>query len=146
MTVFFAPSLGIGPQFCNCAHVCMEGFSSRLWQGEGPFFTFFKSVLVQRILITACLAFVGTASTKIVAFINPFTVIACKTSSLKSAHIHTSKQYNWWSYNKSTFSTVHFDRNSFMCSCEGGKKALVVLNLALLLVVFWGTERWTQDF
>ena len=25
----------------------------------------------------------------------------------------------WWSYNKSTFSIVHFDRNPFTCSCEG---------------------------
>ena len=42
-------------------------------------------------------------------FINPFTSPACKISRLKSAHIHASKQYIWWSYNKSTLNTVHFD-------------------------------------
>ena len=68
--------------------------------------------------------------------INPFTTPAGNISGLKSAHIHTSKQYIWWSYNKSTFSTVHLDRNPFTCSRKGGKKGLMISNLALLLVVF----------
>ena len=67
---------------------------------------------------------------------NPFTAPACKISRLKSAHIHACKQYIWWSYTKSTFNTVHFDRNLFPCSYEGGEKALVISNLALLLVIF----------
>ena len=60
--------------------------------------------------------------------INPFTATACKISGLKSAHIHASKQYIRWSCNKSTLNILHFDRNSFMCSCEGGMKALIVSN------------------
>ena len=38
--------------------------------------------------------------------------------------MHASKEYTCWSYNKSTFDTVHFDRNPFTCSCEGGKKSI----------------------
>ena len=53
--------------------------------------------------------------------INPFTAPACKLSGLKSAHIHAWKWYIWWSCNKSTFNTVHFDRNPFTCSIEGEK-------------------------
>ena len=34
-----------------------------------------------------------------------------------------------------TFDTEHFDRNPFTCLCEGGKKALMVSNLALLVLV-----------
>ena len=49
---------------------------------------------------------------------NPFTAPACKTFRLKSAHIHACKQYIWWSYNKSTFNTVHFGRSPFTCSGE----------------------------
>ena len=49
---------------------------------------------------------------------NPFTAPACKISALKSARVHACKQYIWWSCNKSTFHTVHFDRISFTCSCE----------------------------
>ena len=67
---------------------------------------------------------------------NPFTATACKISGLKSAHIHSSRQYIWWSCNKSTFNTVQFDRNHLACSGEGGKKASMVSNLALLWVVF----------
>ena len=66
----------------------------------------------------------------------PSLATACKISGLKSAHIHRCKQYIWWSCNKSTVNTVHFDRNTIRCSCEGGKKALTVSSLALLLVVF----------
>ena len=54
--------------------------------------------------------------------VNPFTAPACNISGLKSAHIHACKQYIWWSYNKFTFKTVHFDRNPFACSCEGADK------------------------
>ena len=63
-----------------------------------------------------------------------------KFPGLKSACIHTCKQYLWWSYNQSTFyqstfyqttfyqptfyqstfNTLHFDRNLFTCSCERG--------------------------
>ena len=64
--------------------------------------------------------------------LNPFTATACQISWLKSEHIHASKQYVICSCNKSTFSTVHFDRNPFTCSWEVGKTAS---NLALLLVV-----------
>ena len=68
---------------------------------------------------------------RIFFFINPFTAPASKISRLKSAHIHAWKQYIWWSHNKSTFTTVHFNRNPFMWSFKGGKKALIVSNLAL---------------
>ena len=54
-------------------------------------------------------------------FINPFTSPACKVSGLKSAHIHSSKQYIWWSYNKPTLNTVHFDKNPFLCSNDGDR-------------------------
>ena len=54
--------------------------------------------------------------------VNPFTAPPCKISRLKSAHMHACKQYIWWSYNKSTFSPVHFDRILFTCSCEGVEK------------------------
>ena len=51
---------------------------------------------------------------------NPFTAPACKNFRLKSARIHACKQYIWWSCNKSTFNTVHLNRNPFTCSCEWG--------------------------
>ena len=73
--------------------------------------------------------------------VNPFTASACKISGLKGTYIHACKQSIWWYYNKSTFNTVHFDRNPFMCSSEGGKKALIISNLALLLVVLRVTAR-----
>ena len=76
--------------------------------------------------------------------INPFTAPACTISGLKGAHIHTWKQYIWWSCNNSAFYTVHFDRNPFTFSCKkkkkkggGGGGALMISNLALSLVVFW---------
>ena len=63
----------------------------------------------------------------------------------KVTHTHACKQYIWWSYNKSAFNTMHFDTNPFMCSCEGGGggggKALMISNLALLLIVFRATAR-----
>ena len=31
---------------------------------------------------------------------------------------------------------MHFNRNLFMCSCDGEKRALMISNLALSLVVF----------
>ena len=40
----------------------------------------------------------------------------------ENVHMHTCKRYIWWSCNKSTFSSVRFDRNPFLCLCEGGKK------------------------
>ena len=64
---------------------------------------------------------------------NFFTAPACEISGLKSAHIHDCKQCVWWSSNKSTFNTVHFDRNPFTCSCEGGKKALMVLHFGTFI-------------
>ena len=54
-------------------------------------------------------------------YVNPFTAAACDISGLKGAHIHACKQYILWSCNKSTFSTVHFDRNPFTCSYTGEK-------------------------
>ena len=51
---------------------------------------------------------------------NPFTAPAYNISGLKSAVIHACKQYICWSYNKSTFSTVHFGRNPLTCYEEGG--------------------------
>ena len=56
-------------------------------------------------------------------FFNPVTAPACKTSRLKRTHIHTWKQYIWWSSNKSAFSTAHSDRNPFTCLCERGEKS-----------------------
>ena len=67
--------------------------------------------------------------------LNPFTAPACKISGLKSAHNYTRLQV------VSTFSIVHFDRKPFTCWCEGGKKALMVSSLALLVVVFRVTAR-----
>ena len=55
------------------------------------------------------------------ATLNPFTAPACKISGLKRSHIHAWKQNIWWSYNRSTFNTAHFDINHFTCSCERGK-------------------------
>ena len=55
---------------------------------------------------------------------------------VESAHIHACKQYIWWSYNKPAFNTVHFDRNTSTCSCEGKRKDLMIFDLAFLLVVF----------
>ena len=53
--------------------------------------------------------------------VNPFTAPGRKISGLKSAHIHSCKQYIGWSYNKSTFSVVHFDRAQVKgCVCGGG--------------------------
>ena len=69
-------------------------------------------------------------------FMNPFTASACKISGLKSAHIHSSRQYIWRSCSKSTFNT-----SPFTWSCEWGKKALMISSLALSLVVFWVTAR-----
>ena len=52
----------------------------------------------------------------IVIFFNPFTVPACTISGLKNAHTHIpAKQYILLFYNKSTFSTVRFVKNLFMC-------------------------------
>ena len=50
-------------------------------------------------------------------------------SGLKSAQIHSCKQYVW-SYNKSVFNTVHFNRNPVSCSCggPGGSKAFGTFN------------------
>ena len=53
--------------------------------------------------------------------VNPFTATACKISRLKNPHIHASKQCICWSYNKSSFNTVHFDRSPFTCSSERQK-------------------------
>ena len=55
---------------------------------------------------------------------NLFTATTCKISGLESADIHASKQYRWWSFNKSTSSAVHFNGNPFACSYEGGKTSL----------------------
>ena len=57
--------------------------------------------------------------------LNPFTVPVLKISGLKSAHIHPCKQYIGWSCKKSTFITVHFDRNPFTSS-RVGEEAVVV--------------------
>ena len=77
--------------------------------------------------------------------INPVTAPACKLSGLKSAQKHTCKHGIWWTCNNSTFNAVHFDRRPFTCSGEEGEKASMILNLALLLVVFrsgkHGSER-----
>ena len=62
-------------------------------------------------------------------YLNPFTVPALTISGLKSAHIHPCKQYIRWSYKKSTFVTVHFDRNPLKCSCVG-EEALKVSDLS----------------
>ena len=43
-----------------------------------------------------------------IQLLTPSFATACKISGLKSAHIHHSKQYIRWSYNKSTFNTVRF--------------------------------------
>ena len=53
--------------------------------------------------------------------LNPFTATACKISGLKGAHIHASKQYIWWSYNKSTFKTAHFEINPLRAEAKGAK-------------------------
>ena len=63
--------------------------------------------------------------------INPFTAPACRIYVRKSTHITYrpanstfDSRYRTESYNESTVSTpspVHFDRNPFLCSCEGGK-------------------------
>ena len=67
--------------------------------------------------------------------VNPFAASACKISGLKGTHIHACKQYIWRYYNYSTFSIVRFDRNPFMRSSKVGKKALIISNLAFVLVV-----------
>ena len=79
-----------------------------------------------------------------VADINPFTAPACKTSGLKSAHIHASIQYIWWPCNKSALNTVNFDR-ILMLRRRGGN-ARMISNLALLLVIFRITERQARQW
>ena len=44
---------------------------------------------------------------------NPFIATACTIYWLKISHINASKQYIWWSYHKSIFNNVHFDRSPF---------------------------------
>ena len=62
--------------------------------------------------------------------VNPFTAPTCTFSGLKGSHsIRASEQYIsvmvLWSYDESTFNTVHFDRNPFTCSCSvRGQKSL----------------------
>ena len=62
-----------------------------------------------------------------VVFLNnvnrPFTATACKISGLReSAHIHASKQYIWWSCNKSTLNSVHFNGNHSRAHTPKGEK------------------------
>ena len=64
-------------------------------------------------------------------YLDSFTTPACDISGLKSAHIHSCKQYIWWSYNKSAFNAAHFNSNPFTSSYEGDKNAWLVSNLAL---------------
>ena len=53
---------------------------------------------------------------------NPFTAPACTISGLKSTQLHACKRCIWWSYNKSTLSTVHFDRNLSRDHAKEAKK------------------------
>jgi len=81
----------------------------------------FYTVLFFALKQTHC-AHVARDSDWVSVAFNPFPDPACKVSALKSAHTHARKPYIWWSYNKSTCSTVNFDRNSFTWSCERGKR------------------------
>ena len=65
--------------------------------------------------------------------------------------VHAYKPANSIVDNNCTFSTAHFDRNPFTCSCEGkgsgggvgekGGVAFMISDLALLLVVFSEWQR-----
>ena len=50
--------------------------------------------------------------------INPITASACNISGLRIAPTRAWKWYISWSYNNSTFSTVHLNKSPFTCSCE----------------------------
>ena len=65
---------------------------------------------------------------------NFLTAPARKFSGLNFSHNHACKQCICWSYNNSTFNTVHFGRSPFTCSGEG-EKASMVSNLALLISI-----------
>ena len=80
------------------------------------------------------------------SIINPLTAPARKFSWLKSAHIHTCKQHIWWAYNKSIFSTVDFGYKSFHVLVRRRGKALMISNVALLLVVFRVTVRQVRQW
>ena len=70
---------------------------------------------------------------------NSFTALACKISGAGKCthpHLQTVHLMVLYGYNKSDFNTVHVDIKSFICSCEGGIKALMVSNMAQLLVIF----------
>ena len=54
--------------------------------------------------------------------INPFTAPACKHSGVKGAHLHVANSLVGGPITNLTFSTVHFSRNPFTCSCERRKK------------------------
>ena len=65
--------------------------------------------------------------------VNPFTATACTISGLKSARTHASRQYIWWSYNKSTFNIEHFDRNPFHVLTWRGKKSFNVFKFGTFM-------------
>ena len=88
-----------------------------------PQITHFPCVLIVLALLTA-LPIVPFYSSEAWTSFNPFTAPACKISGLKSAHIHTSRHYIWWSCNKSAFSTVHFGRNPFKSFEQRAQKSL----------------------
>ena len=85
-----------------------EGGPCLVWPSLGIYIYFLKSGI-------------GRWNVHGVEQFNPFTATACKISGLKNAHMHSHKQYLWWSYNKSTFNTVQFGRSHFTWSCERGK-------------------------
>ena len=92
-------------------------FKIRGWQSV--VYVMFLLLTVKKKWATKLVWFKGNQSSLL---FNPFTAPACKISRLKNACMHASKQYIWWSCNKSTFNTVHFDGNTLMCSCVGEKR------------------------
>ena len=56
-------------------------------------------------------------------------------------HTYTPANSIWWSYNKSTLNTVHFDRNPFTCSCEWGGGGRGGKFSILLVVLEWWSGR-----
>ena len=92
---------------------------------------------IQRTFITECALFaLGDLLWTNPELINPISAPAGKISGLKSAHIHTCKQYSTFDDRITNLNTVNFDRNLIWMLMLNGRKSLMISNLALLLVVF----------
>ena len=155
---------------CVCVCVCFNLpaalFKTPLVVFQSPFLTIYNAPNVCLLVFKRCTIYslpsilssslqslhhlkhphVGRLATKPFTMLTPSLPRLLKFLSvyvwLKSEHLYACEQYIRQSYNKSTFSTVHFDKGPFACLCEErDKKALLISSLAPLLIFFRVTTR-----